>query len=315
MLREGDDLVVRSGPRSRARLRRAHARDCAAGSASTVCQGGPPPKAEPSSCPTSPLEPRFCWAWADHGIQSAILIPLQGRERLIGMLEADSDRLNDFPPEDIVLLEALASSWPSSSRTPSYSRLNAAAAAALRRSPRSPGRSRRSWISRSSRARRPSCSPSASATAASASCCATAQGRRVAGDGGGQPGCAARPGRRSPAHQRRHVRAGRPHGADPAFERHQHESVFHGQGRTTRRSPRLDVPIKVGGRVLGVLGIESDKVNAFTRGGGAVHRDVGRPDCRRHRERSPHGARPRACRQRRAQPPRPARSTTRSLRA
>src|SRR5205823_4958552 len=55
------------------------------------------------------LEPRFCWPWNDHGIQSAILIPLQGRERLIGMLEADSDRLDDFPPEDRVLLEALAS--------------------------------------------------------------------------------------------------------------------------------------------------------------------------------------------------------------
>src|SRR6266487_4553277 len=53
-------------------------------------------------------EPRFCWAWSDHGIQSAVLIPLQGRDRLIGMLEADSDRLNDFNAEDVVLLEALA---------------------------------------------------------------------------------------------------------------------------------------------------------------------------------------------------------------
>ena len=59
--------------------------------------------------PDVAAEPRFCWAWADHGIQSAILIPLQGRDRLIGMLEADSDRLDDFTPEDAVLLEALAS--------------------------------------------------------------------------------------------------------------------------------------------------------------------------------------------------------------
>lgn len=59
--------------------------------------------------PDVSAEPRFCWAWADHGIHSAILIPLQGRDRLVGMLECDSDRPDDFPPQDVVLLEALAS--------------------------------------------------------------------------------------------------------------------------------------------------------------------------------------------------------------
>jgi DNA-binding NarL/FixJ family response regulator/signal transduction histidine kinase len=51
---------------------------------------------------------RFRWAWPDHAIRSAMVVPLRGRKRLIGMLEADSDRLDDFDADDAVLLEALA---------------------------------------------------------------------------------------------------------------------------------------------------------------------------------------------------------------
>jgi len=58
--------------------------------------------------PDVPNEPRFAWAWQDHNIRSAMVVPLLGRKRLIGMLEADSDRPDDFHPDDAVLLEALA---------------------------------------------------------------------------------------------------------------------------------------------------------------------------------------------------------------
>ena len=106
MLCEGRDLVVRS----------AHGRDhgyderllgmrCRIGESGV--SGWAAVEGRTIVVPDVAAEPRFCWAWADHGIESAILIPLQGRDRLIGMLEADSDRPDDFNPEDVVLLEAL----------------------------------------------------------------------------------------------------------------------------------------------------------------------------------------------------------------
>jgi DNA-binding NarL/FixJ family response regulator/signal transduction histidine kinase len=107
MLCEGRDLVVRS----------AHGRDHGfderlLGMSSRIGESGVSGWAAAEGrtivVPDVAAEPRFCWAWSDHGIRSAILIPLQGRDRLIGMLEADSDRLDDFSPEDVVLLEALA---------------------------------------------------------------------------------------------------------------------------------------------------------------------------------------------------------------
>jgi DNA-binding NarL/FixJ family response regulator/signal transduction histidine kinase len=107
MLCEGEDLVVRS----------AHGRDhgyderllglkCRIGESGV--SGWAAAEGRTIVVPDVAAEPRFCWAWADHGIRSAILVPLQGRDRLVGMLEADSDRLDDFKPEDVVLLEALA---------------------------------------------------------------------------------------------------------------------------------------------------------------------------------------------------------------
>ena len=108
MLCEGLDLVVRS----------AHGRDhgyderllgmkCRIGESGV--SGWAAAEGRTIVVPDVAAEPRFCWAWADHGILSAVLIPLQGRDQLVGMLECDSDRLDDFPPEDVVLLEALAS--------------------------------------------------------------------------------------------------------------------------------------------------------------------------------------------------------------
>src|SRR3954454_18137874 len=106
MLCEGQDLVVRS----------AHGRDHGyderlLGMRTRIGENGVSGWAAAEGrtivVPDVPAEPRFCWAWADHGIQSAILIPLQGRDRLIGMLEADSDRPDDFKPDDVALLEAL----------------------------------------------------------------------------------------------------------------------------------------------------------------------------------------------------------------
>jgi DNA-binding NarL/FixJ family response regulator/signal transduction histidine kinase len=108
MLCEGQDLVVRS----------AHGRDHGydrrlLGMKTRIGENGVSGWAAAEGrtivVPCVASEPRFCWAWDDHGIQSAILIPLQGRDHLIGMLEADSDRLDDFSAEDTVLLEALAS--------------------------------------------------------------------------------------------------------------------------------------------------------------------------------------------------------------
>ncbi|MCC6175123.1 MAG: GAF domain-containing protein [Chloroflexi bacterium] len=107
MLRDGPDLVVRS----------AHGRDhgyderllglrCRIGEQGV--SGWAAAEGQTVVVPDVDADPRFCWAWPDHGIRSATLVPLQGRERLIGMLEADSDRLDDFPPEDVVLLETLA---------------------------------------------------------------------------------------------------------------------------------------------------------------------------------------------------------------
>src|SRR5215211_2517687 len=107
MLCEGQDLVVRS----------AHGRDhgyderllgmrCRIGESGV--SGWAAAEGRTIVVPDVAAEPRFCWAWSDHGIESAILIPLQGRDQLIGMLEADSDRQDDFNPEDVVLLEALA---------------------------------------------------------------------------------------------------------------------------------------------------------------------------------------------------------------
>jgi DNA-binding NarL/FixJ family response regulator/signal transduction histidine kinase len=58
--------------------------------------------------PDVAAEPRFVWAEEDHGIRSAIAVPLLGRHRLVGVLEADSDRPDDFHDEDAVLLETLA---------------------------------------------------------------------------------------------------------------------------------------------------------------------------------------------------------------
>lgn len=107
MLREGQDLVLRS----------AHARDhgydarllglrCRIGESGV--SGWAAVEGRTIVVPDVAAESRFCWAWPDHGIRSAMLIPLQGRDGLIGMLEADSDRPDDFHPEDQVLLEALA---------------------------------------------------------------------------------------------------------------------------------------------------------------------------------------------------------------
>src|SRR4051812_20900227 len=108
MLREGDDLVVRSGHgREHSYDERVLSIRCRIGERGV--SGWAAVEGRTVVVPDVSEEPRFCWAWDDHGIQSAIVIPLQGRERLIGMLEADSDRLDDFPPEDVVLLEALAS--------------------------------------------------------------------------------------------------------------------------------------------------------------------------------------------------------------
>jgi sigma-B regulation protein RsbU (phosphoserine phosphatase) len=107
MLCEGQDLVVRS----------AHGRDHGyderlLGMRTRIGENGVSGWAAAEGrtivVPDVASEPRFCWAWADHGIQSAILIPLQGRDHLIGMLEADSDRPDDFNAEDVVLLEALS---------------------------------------------------------------------------------------------------------------------------------------------------------------------------------------------------------------
>jgi DNA-binding NarL/FixJ family response regulator/signal transduction histidine kinase len=106
MLCEGRDLVVRS----------AHGRDHGyderlLGMRTRIGENGVSGWAAAEGrtivVPDVAAEPRFCWAWADHGIQSAVLIPLQGRDRLVGMLEADSDRLDDFNQEDVALLEAL----------------------------------------------------------------------------------------------------------------------------------------------------------------------------------------------------------------
>ena len=108
MLCEGRDLVVRS----------AHGRDHGyderlLGMKTRIGENGVSGWAAAEGrtivVPDVSAEPRFCWAWEDHGIRSAILIPLQGRDHLVGMLEADSDRLDDFPPQDVALLEALAS--------------------------------------------------------------------------------------------------------------------------------------------------------------------------------------------------------------
>jgi DNA-binding NarL/FixJ family response regulator/signal transduction histidine kinase len=107
MLREGEDLVVHSGHgRDHGYDERVLGMRCRIGEQGV--SGWAALEGRTIVVPDVSKEPRFCWAWSDHGIKSAILIPLQGRERLIGMLEADSDRLNDFPPEDQVLLEALA---------------------------------------------------------------------------------------------------------------------------------------------------------------------------------------------------------------
>ncbi|MCC7371293.1 MAG: GAF domain-containing protein [Chloroflexi bacterium] len=107
MLCQGRDLVVRS----------AHGRDhgydarmlglsCRIGESGV--SGWAAVEGRTVVVPDVAAEPRFCWAWADHGIQSAVMIPLMGREGLIGMLEADSDRPDDFQSDDISLLEALA---------------------------------------------------------------------------------------------------------------------------------------------------------------------------------------------------------------
>ncbi len=58
--------------------------------------------------PSVPDEPRFFWAYDDHDIRSAIAVPLLGRDRLVGVLEADSDRPNDFHEDDALMLETLA---------------------------------------------------------------------------------------------------------------------------------------------------------------------------------------------------------------
>jgi DNA-binding NarL/FixJ family response regulator/signal transduction histidine kinase len=108
MLREGDDLVVRSGHgREHGYDERILGLRCRIGERGV--SGWAAAEGRTVVVPDVSQEHRFCWAWDDHGIKSAILIPLQGREGLFGMLEADSDRLDDFPPEDVVLLEALAS--------------------------------------------------------------------------------------------------------------------------------------------------------------------------------------------------------------
>ena len=107
MLREGDDLVIRS----------AHGREHGyderlLGMRLRIGEDGVSGWAAAEGrtmvVPDVSQEPRFYWPWEDHGIRSAVMIPLQGRQDLIGTLEADSDRLDDFPPEDQVLLEALA---------------------------------------------------------------------------------------------------------------------------------------------------------------------------------------------------------------
>jgi DNA-binding NarL/FixJ family response regulator/signal transduction histidine kinase len=54
-------------------------------------------------------EPRFVACTGTDKVRSALVVPLRGRDRLIGVLDAESDRLDDFGEEDVVLLEALAS--------------------------------------------------------------------------------------------------------------------------------------------------------------------------------------------------------------
>ncbi len=52
-------------------------------------------------------EPRY--VEFDDTVRSSIVVPLLGRDRLIGVLGAESDRLDDFGREDAVMLETLAS--------------------------------------------------------------------------------------------------------------------------------------------------------------------------------------------------------------
>ena len=211
MLREGDDLVVRSGHgREHGYDERILGLRCRIGERGV--SGWAAAEGRTIVVPDVSVEPRFCWAWDDHGIKSAILIPLQGRDRLIGMLEADSDRLDDFPPEDVVLLEALASSLPSSSRTPSCSTPSAAAAAGLPTITEIAGKVTSILDLQELLDQTTELIAERFGYRSVAIMLRDREGRRVAGDGGGQPGRAehvvAGDRQRSP----RHVRAGRPTG-------------------------------------------------------------------------------------------------------
>ena len=58
--------------------------------------------------PDVQAEPRFVCVDEIQDVRSALAVPLLGRERLIGVLEVESDRLDDFHEEDAGLLETLA---------------------------------------------------------------------------------------------------------------------------------------------------------------------------------------------------------------
>ncbi len=53
-------------------------------------------------------EPHFVTHEGTERVRSAVAVPLLGRDRLIGVLDAESDRPDDFHADDVVLLETLA---------------------------------------------------------------------------------------------------------------------------------------------------------------------------------------------------------------
>ncbi|MBA2447164.1 MAG: GAF domain-containing protein, partial [Chloroflexi bacterium] len=105
LLCAGDDLVVRSGHG------RDHAIDeCLLGSRLRIGEQGITGWAAGEGrtiiVPDVGREPRY--VEFDSSVRSSIVVPLLGRDRLIGVLGAESDRLDDFHDEDAVLLETLA---------------------------------------------------------------------------------------------------------------------------------------------------------------------------------------------------------------
>jgi signal transduction histidine kinase/DNA-binding NarL/FixJ family response regulator len=262
MLCEGRDLIVRS----------AHGRDhglderllgtsCRIGESGVA--GWAAAEGRTIVVPDVSADGRFCWAWPDHDIKSAILIPLQGRDRLIGMLEADSDRSDDFQAEDMVLLEALASQLAIVIEN-----------AELLHAERS--RSRRLATVTEIARKVTSILDLNELLCETTELLASRFGYRsvgillrdrdddqwlvmAAGNDGAE---------HSPTGARQHITVGMCGQAvttgltQLANDTSTNPHFVQGQGMQARAE--LDVPLKVGGRVLGVLSIESDQPNVFT---------------------------------------------------